>query len=137
VLLAALIAWRTHWRPLDLGHLRRSRAFGQLLLASAGLYLRHWRVFAPIGPTAIPIVGGFNVLTLTRLLTGDPGRRLDDKAGLSGLHVALDEILSDIGGAIASAIVVQAKTAAAPAKRWRERLPWGAARTAEASAPAR
>jgi len=103
LLLIGLIAWRTRWRPLDLGNLRRSRAFGQLLLASAGLYWRHWRVFAPIGLTAIPIIGGFNALTW--LLTGDPGRRLDDKVGLSGLHVALGEILSGIGGPIASALI--------------------------------
>jgi hypothetical protein len=103
LLLAALIAWRTRWLPLELGDLRRSRAFGQLLLASAGLYWRHWRTFALIGVTAIPIVGGFNALTW--LLTGDPGRRLDEEVGLSGLHVALGEALSAIGGPIASALV--------------------------------
>src|SRR5680860_487534 len=103
LLLIALIARRTRWRPLDLSNLRRSRAFGQLLLASVGLYWRHWRVFAPIGVTAIPIIGGFNALTW--LLTGDPGRRLDDKVGISGLHVALGELLNGIGGPIASAIV--------------------------------
>ena len=103
LLLFLVIAWRTRWRPLDLDNLRRSRAFGQLLLASVGLYWRHWRVFAPIGLAAIPIVGGFNALTW--LLTGDPGRRLDDKIGVTGLHVALGEILSGIGGPIASAIM--------------------------------
>lgn len=103
LLLFALIAWRTRWLPLDLGDLRRSRAFGQLLLASAGLYWRHWRTFALIGITAIPIVGGFNALTW--LLTGDPGRQLDEEVGLSGLHVALGEVLSGIGGPIASALV--------------------------------
>ena len=101
--LLALIAWRTRWLPLDLDTPRRARAFGQLLFASAGLYWRHWRVFAPIGLLAIPVVGGFNALTW--LLTGDPGRRLDDETGLSGLHVALGEILSGIGGPIASALV--------------------------------
>jgi hypothetical protein len=101
--LAGVIAWRTRWSPLDLGNLRRSRAFGQLLLASAALYWRHWRTFALIGVTAIPIVGGFNALTW--LLTGDPGRRLDEEVGLSGLHVALGEVLSGIGGPIASALV--------------------------------
>jgi hypothetical protein len=103
LLLIGVIAWRTRWLPLDLGNLRRNRAFGQLLFSSAGLYFRHWRTFALIGLTAIPIVGGFNALTW--LLTGDPGRRLDDKVGLSGLHVALGEVLSGIGGPIASALV--------------------------------
>ncbi len=103
LLLAGLIAWRTRWRPLDLANLRRDRAFGQLLFSSAGLYYRHWRTFALIGLTAIPIVGGFNALTW--LLTGDPGRRLDEEVGREGLHVALGEVLSGIGGPIASALV--------------------------------
>jgi hypothetical protein len=104
LLLIGVIAWRTRWLPLDLGSLRRSRAFGQLLFSSAGLYWRHWRTFALIGLTAIPIIGGFNALTW--LLTGDPGRSLDEEVGLSGLHVAaLGEILSGIGGPIASALV--------------------------------
>jgi len=101
--LLAFVVWRTRWWPLGLGELRRSRAFGQLLLASAGVYWRHWKVFAPIGLSAIPIVGGFNALT--RLLTGDSGRRLDDKVGHAGLHNALGEIVSGVGGPIASAIV--------------------------------
>jgi hypothetical protein len=103
LLLVGAVAWRTRWRPLELGNLRRSRAFGQLLASSAGLYWRHWRTFAAIGLTAIPIIGGFNALTW--LLTGDPGRRLDEEAGLEGLHVALGEILSGVGGPIASALV--------------------------------
>ncbi len=104
--LLAFVVWRTRWWPLELGDLRRSRAFGQLLLASVGLDWRHWKVFAPIGLTAIPIIGGFNALT--RLLTGDAGRRLDDKVGHSGLHTALGEIVSGVGGPIASAIVAAA-----------------------------
>lgn len=103
LLLLGVIAWRTRWLPLDLGNLRRTRAFGQLLFSSAGLYFRHWRTFSLIGLTAIPIIGGFNAMTW--LLTGDPGRRLDDKVGLSGLHVALGEVLSGIGGPVASALV--------------------------------
>jgi hypothetical protein len=103
LLLIGVVAWRTRWRPLDLGNLRRSRTFGQLLFSSAGLYWGHWRTFGLIGLTAVPIIGGFNALTW--LLTGDPGRSLDDEVGLSGLHVALGEILSGIGGPIASALV--------------------------------
>jgi hypothetical protein len=103
LLLIAFIAWRTRWWPLDLSNLRRGRAFGQLLLTSAGLYWRHWRVFVPIGLTAIPIIGGFTALT--QLLAGDRGRQLDDKIGHSGLHNALGEIISGVGGPVASAIV--------------------------------
>jgi len=108
--LIGFIAWRTRWRPLKLGEPRASRAFGQLLLAAGGLYWRHWRVFALIGLTTIPIVGGFNALTF--LLTGDPGRRLDDETGVSGLHVALGEILGGIGAPIATAIMAAVVIAA-------------------------
>ncbi len=104
--LVALIAWRTRWWPLHLADLRRSRAFGQLLLASAGLYHRHWRAFAPIGLTAIPVVGGLT--SIGWLLTGETGRSLDQRAGLSGLHVAVAELLTAIGEPIASAIVAAA-----------------------------
>jgi hypothetical protein len=103
LLLAGLIAWRTRWLPLELEDLRRGRRFGQLLLASVGLYWRHWRTFALVGVSSIPIVGGFNALTW--VLTGDPGRRLDEEVGHSGLHVALGEILGDVGGPIASALI--------------------------------
>lgn len=110
LLLLALIAWRTRWRPLELDDLQRGRAFGQLLLASAGVYWRHWRAFVPIGLSAIPIIGGFN--TLTFLLTGDPGRQLDDKVGSAGLHEKLGEIVAGIGapitGAIMAAVVIAA-----------------------------
>ncbi len=103
LLLVALIAWRTRWRPVDLGRLRARRAFGQIVVASGRLYGRHWLAFAPIGLSAIPIVGGLTVLSW--LLTGDTGRRLDDKAGLSGLHVALGELVAAVGLPIASAVV--------------------------------
>ena len=79
LLLVGLIAWRTRWRPLDLGDLRRSRAFGQLLRAPAsstgatGASSRRsaWR--------AIPIIGGFDLLT--RLLTGDAGGGSTTRSG--------------------------------------------------------
>ncbi len=108
--LLALLAWRTRWRPLDLDDLRRGRAFGQLLLTSVGLYWRHWRVFVPIGLSAIPIIGGFNALTF--LLTGDPGRRLDDKVGSAGLHEKLGEIITAIGAPITTAIMAAVVIAA-------------------------
>jgi hypothetical protein len=110
LLLLALIAWRTRWRPLDLGNLRRRRAFGQLLLASVGVYWKHWRAFVPIGLSAIPIIGGFNALTF--LLTGDPGRQLDDKVGSAGLHEKLGEIVAGIGAPITGAIMAAITIAA-------------------------
>jgi hypothetical protein len=104
LLLIALIAWRTRWRPVDVSHLRAPRAFGQIVAASVRLYWRHWRAFAPIGLTAIPIVGGMTALSW--LLTGgETGRRLDDKLGVSGLHKALGEILSGFALPLASAVI--------------------------------
>jgi hypothetical protein len=104
LLLVALIAWRTRWRPVDLGRLRAPRAFGQIVVAAGRLYGRHWRAFVPIGLSALPIVGGMTALSW--LLTGgEHGRNLDEKAGLSGLHVALGEVFSGIGLPVASAVV--------------------------------
>jgi len=107
LLLIGLIGWRTRWRPVELGELRRRRAFGQLLLAGGGLYWRHWRAFAPIGLTAIPIVGG--VTALSWLVTGgDNGRRLDEETGVSGLHVALGEIFTSISLPLTATVVAAA-----------------------------
>ena len=103
-LLIALIVWRTRWRPVDVSDLRTPRAFGQIVVAAGRLYGRHWRAFTPIGLSAIPIVGGLTALSW--LLTGgEHGRNLDDKAGLSGLHVAVGEVLAGIGLPVASAVV--------------------------------
>jgi hypothetical protein len=88
---------------VDVDRLRAPRAFGQLLRTSWRLYGRHWRVFAPIGLTAIPVVGGLTALS--RLTGGDTGRSLDDTTGLSGLHVALGELIAGIGQRIAAAVV--------------------------------
>jgi hypothetical protein len=108
--LIAFIAWRTRWLPLDLDNLRRGRAFGQLLLAAVGVYWRHWRAFAPIGLTSIPILGAFT--TISWLLTGDTGRRLDEEVGFSGLHVAAAELFTSIGEPIAAAVIAAAVIAA-------------------------
>lgn len=106
LLLIALIAWRTRWGPVELDQLRRRRAFGQLLRTAARLYRSHWLTFASIGLTAIPVVGGLSALSW--LLTGDPGRRLDDAVGRSGLHVAVAELISAVGEPIAAAVVAAA-----------------------------
>jgi hypothetical protein len=104
LLLVALIVWRTRWRPIDLGRLHAPRAFGQIVVASGRLYGRHWRAFVPIGLSAFPIIGGMTALSW--LLTGgEHGRSLDERAGLSGLHVAAGEVLAGIGLPVASAIV--------------------------------
>jgi hypothetical protein len=107
LLLVAFVVWRTRWGPIDLIELRRPRAFGQMLRTAARLYRRHWRVFAPIGLTAIPIVGGLTAISW--LLTGgETGRELDDRTGISGLHVALGELITGIGQPVAYAVVAAA-----------------------------
>jgi hypothetical protein len=103
LLLIGLVAWRTHWRPIELQDLRGRRAFGQLIVTSARLYHRHWRAFAPIGLLAIAIV--VPLLALSRLLTGEAGREIDDTVGQSGLHVALGELVSGVGQPLALVIV--------------------------------
>jgi hypothetical protein len=104
LLAIALIAWRTRWRPVDVERLRAPRAFGQIVVAAGRLYGRHWRAFVPIGLSAIPIVGGMTALSW--LLTGgEHGRRLDDKAGLSGLHVAVGEVIAAVGLPVASVVI--------------------------------
>jgi hypothetical protein len=107
LLLVAAIAWRTRWRPVELGLLRAPRAFGQIVVTAVRVYWRHWRAFVPIGLSAILIVGGLRALS--RLLTGGhSGRSLDSKSGVSGLHVAAGEVLAGIGLPVASAVVAAA-----------------------------
>jgi hypothetical protein len=99
LILIGLIVGLTRWRPVDLDHLRRRRAFGQLIRAARQLYGRHWRVLLPVGLAALPIVGGVNLLA--GLAASDRG--VDDAKG--GLHLALADLLEYIGRPIASAIV--------------------------------
>lgn len=98
-LLLALFVLVTKWRPVDLEHLQRRRAFGQLVRAARQLYGRHWLVLVPIGLTAIPIVGGVNALA--NLFASN--RDVDKAKG--GLHLALADVLEYIGRPIAAAIV--------------------------------
>jgi Vacuolar protein sorting-associated protein 62 len=100
VLLGLFIGF-TRWGPVDLSDLRRRRAFGQLVRAARQLYGRYWRVLVPIGLTAIPIVGGVNLLA--GLVAG--GRGVDDTAGRTGAHLALADLVESIGRPIAGAVV--------------------------------
>ena len=62
VILIALFVGLTRWGPVDLDAAAARRAFGQLVRAARQLYGRHWLVLVAIGLTAIPIVGGANLL---------------------------------------------------------------------------
>jgi hypothetical protein len=99
ILVLALFVLATKWRPVDLDQLQRKRAFGQLVRAARQLYGRHWRVLVPVGLTAIPVVGGVN------LLAGVAAGNRDVDEAKGGLHLALADVLEIIGRPIASAIV--------------------------------
>jgi hypothetical protein len=97
VLILALLIGVTKWWPVDLDHLRKKRAFGQLVRAARQLYGRHFLVLVPIGLTALPIVGGITLLgqTLANRNSGDTG----------GFRLALADFLEFFGRPVASALV--------------------------------
>jgi hypothetical protein len=101
LILLALFVGLTRWGPVDLSELRRRRAFGQLVRTARRLYGRNWRVLVLVGLTAIPIVGGINLLA--GLLAS--GRGVDSTAGRSGVHLALADVVEAIGRPVAGAVV--------------------------------
>ncbi|HEX6229670.1 MAG TPA: hypothetical protein VFZ41_09460 [Solirubrobacterales bacterium] len=106
-LLLGLITWRTRWGPVEISELRVPRVFGQLLRTAARLYRVHWRAFALLGLTAIPIVLGLIALSWP-ITGGETGRDIDEEAGHTGLHVALGELIAGVGQPLAAAIVAAA-----------------------------
>jgi hypothetical protein len=102
ILIVAAFVFLTKWGPVDLTELRAKRSFGQLVRAARQLYGRHWKVLLPIGLTAIPIVGGINLLAQLVSTTRD----LDEAK--SGLHLALGDLLEFVGRPMAEAIVAGA-----------------------------
>jgi hypothetical protein len=98
VLLILLIGI-TRWWPVDLEHLRKKRAFGQLVRASRQLYGRKFLVLVPIGLMALPIVGAITLLGQT-IGNGSSGH------GSFWLTVA--DLLEFIGRPVASAVVAAA-----------------------------
>jgi hypothetical protein len=97
----ALFVGLTRWGPVDITELRARRSFGQLVRAARQLYGRHWAPLVGIGLTAIPIVGGVNLLA--DALTG--GQAGDEARGGHGIQLALADLLETLGRPIASAIV--------------------------------
>jgi hypothetical protein len=100
VVIFGLYVGATKWSPVGLDELRCRRAFGQLVRAARQLYGRHWRVLVPIGLTAIPIVGGVNLLAW--LAAND---RVVDRSPGSGVHLALADLLEQLGRPVAAALV--------------------------------
>lgn len=97
IIVLLLLIGVTRWWPVDLAHLRKKRAFGQLVRAARQLYGRNFLVLVPVGLTALPIVGGITLLgqTLANRHSGDSG----------GVRLALADLLEFIGRPVASALV--------------------------------
>ena len=96
VLILALLIGITRWWPVDLQHLRKRRAFGQLVRAARQLYGRHFLVLVPIGLTALPIVGGITLL----------GQAIAERnSGGNGAQLAIADVLEFVGRPVAAALV--------------------------------
>jgi hypothetical protein len=97
VLILALLIGVTRWWPIDLEHLRKKRAFGQIVRAARQLYGRHFLILVPIGLAALPIVGGITLLGQT-IGTGNTG-------GHGSFWLTIADLLEFFGRPIASALV--------------------------------
>jgi hypothetical protein len=100
-LLIALFVGLTRWRPVDLGELRASRAFGQMVRTARQLYGRHWTVLVTIALAGLVIVAGTNLLAT--LLAG--GSSANEATGRSGVNLALADLVESIARPIALAVV--------------------------------
>jgi hypothetical protein len=100
LLLVAVPAVLTRWRPVELTPLRQERAFGQLIRAARQLYGRHWRPLVLIGLTSIPIVGVVKGLEwLALVVTGGGGFG-------NGISNTIGSVGEPIGFAIVAAAVI-------------------------------
>ncbi|HUB37138.1 MAG TPA: hypothetical protein VL972_09965 [Solirubrobacteraceae bacterium] len=101
VLLLGLFVGLTRWRPVDLARLRARRSFGQIVRAAGRLYRRHARALVPVGLTALPIVGGVNLLA--NLLSGQYATGAAPTGG--GVHLAAADLIETFARPVAEAIV--------------------------------
>jgi hypothetical protein len=104
VILAAILVLLigiTRWRPVDIEHPRKKRAFGQLVRAARQMYGRNVLYLVPIAIAGLLIVGGFNLLANIISTNHD----VDN----TNLRLALADILAyvsrPIGSALAAAVV--------------------------------
>ncbi|HEX3737161.1 MAG TPA: hypothetical protein VHV53_06425 [Solirubrobacterales bacterium] len=96
-ILILLFVGFTAWHPVDLDHLRRRRAFGQILRAARQFYGRHWRVLLPVALAALVLIGATNLLA--GLISETSSR-----AG-SGPHLAWADTLEQFVRPVAQALV--------------------------------
>ncbi len=101
LLVIALFVGLTRWGPIDLERLRARRSFGQIVRTARQLYGRHWLAMVAIGLTAIPLVGGANLLA--GLFAGGGG--VDDATGGSGFNLALGDLIEGLARPAAAAVV--------------------------------
>jgi hypothetical protein len=101
LLIIAIFIGFTRWGPIDLKRLPQRRSFGQIVRTARQLYGRHWLPMVAIGITAIPIVGGANLLA--NLLSG--GGKVDEATGGGGLDLAVGDLIEILGRPAASAVV--------------------------------
>ena len=101
LLVIALFIGLTRWGPIDLENLRARRTFGQIVRSARQLYGRYWHVLVPIALTAIPIVGGVNLIG--EQFHGNNG--LDDAAGRAGLNLAFADLIETLALPAAQAVV--------------------------------
>jgi hypothetical protein len=99
VLLLAIPALLTRWRPVRLVPLRQRRAFGQLIRAARQLYGRHWRVLVPIGLSSIPVLAAVKGLEWLALeLTGGGSFG-------NGVSNTIGSVAEPVGFAVVAAVV--------------------------------
>jgi hypothetical protein len=101
ILVIAILIGATRWWPVDLEHLRRRRAFGQLVRGARQLYGKHVLYLLPIGLAALPIVGA--VTLLADLLS-------THRSVGGGLRLAIADLLDVLGRPVASALVAAVVT---------------------------
>jgi hypothetical protein len=80
VVLFAVAARRTTWRPAEIAPIAQRRRAGQVLFASARLVRRRWRAFAAIG-AVMPLTGVLAALTQAALDAVTPFEVASDVAG--------------------------------------------------------
>jgi hypothetical protein len=107
LLIVAVPAAMTRWRPVDLSRLRQPRAFGQLIRAARQLYGRHWRTFIPIGLTAIPIIAAIEAAQwVFRQLANDD--QVKPSIHVGGARLELSSSLSGVGRPLGFAVTAAA-----------------------------
>ena len=102
-IVVAVPAGLTKWRPVEPIPLRRSRAFGQLVITALRVFGRHWVTLSLLGLSSLLIVGLFGGLArLIEQMTGDSD--VIETVGATGVRQPLSGSIVAIGSMVASAV---------------------------------